>query len=70
MDTSLEVLRLVVLAAAEFFAHVVDSMVHFFDHIANKRDVIVVDPDPLHSVDYSVLLDFCRHVPDLCRVFV
>jgi hypothetical protein len=48
----------------------VDSVVHFFDHIANKRDVIVVDPDPLHSVDYSVLLDFCRHVPDLCRVFV
>lgn len=68
MDTSLEVLRLFVLAAAEFVAHVVDSLVHFFDTV--NLDVVEHDHSHLMNADYSVLLDYCRHIPDLCQVLV
>lgn len=63
-----EALRHTVLAFAEFLAHIVSTVAFWFD-----GPVELVPEDPaivLQSVDFSVMLDVCRLIPDMCQRFV
>lgn len=63
-----EAVRYTVLAFAEFLAHIVSTLAFWIDGPVKQ---VTEEPSlGLQSVDFSVMLDVCRLIPDMCQRFV